>query len=172
MIINSKEYKQYDEYYFVSAYGDVWSKYSQKELKHYIDCDGYHRVDIHGKHIKVHKLVYLTWIGNIPNGLQINHKDDDKNNNHYSNLYVGTQSDNIQDCIRNKHRKGNIKTLIIKEKDSKNILFFTPANDFMKYCQHTNQNHSLKRILQTKWFNEKYELIYIGKSVTTIESIV
>ena len=73
----------YDENYYISAYGDVYSKISKKFLKHYIDHDGYHRVDIHSKHIKVHKLVYLTWVGEIKNGNVIRHLDDDKDNNFY-----------------------------------------------------------------------------------------
>ena len=107
IIIENKILKPYDKNYYVSEYGDVYSLYSKKFLKHQIDCDGYHRVDIHSKHIKIHKLVYLTWIGNVKKGEQINHKDDDKNNNHYSNLYIGSQKENIQDCIKNNHRVGN-----------------------------------------------------------------
>lgn len=47
MIIDGKEFKKYDNMYYISADGDVYSKYSHKCLKHNIDIDGYHRVDIH-----------------------------------------------------------------------------------------------------------------------------
>ena len=98
IIINKKIFKPYDKMYYISEDGEVYSLYSKKILEQAIDKDGYPRVDIHSKHIKIHKLVYLTWIGEIPQGLQINHKDDNKMNNHYSNLYVGTQKQNISDC--------------------------------------------------------------------------
>ena len=65
IIINEKLLKKYDDNYYVGEYGDVYSLYSRKFLKHNIDKDGYHRVDIHSKHVKIHKFVYLTGIGKI-----------------------------------------------------------------------------------------------------------
>jgi hypothetical protein len=50
--------------------------------------------------MKVHKLVYLTWCGAIPKGMQINHIDDNKDNNYFLNLYLGNQTENIADCNR------------------------------------------------------------------------
>lgn len=61
MIYNDKEFRSYDDDYYVSEHGDIYSRFKKGCLKHGVDCDGYHRVDIHGKHIKVHKLVYETW---------------------------------------------------------------------------------------------------------------
>lgn len=172
MIIDNIRYKKYDENYYVSEYGDVWSKRSNIKLKHYIDHDGYHRVDIHGKHIKIHRLVYSTWIGEIKQNEQINHKDDDKNNNHYSNLYLGTQKENIRDCISNHHRLGRTQFLIIREKNSNKLLIFQPSNKFFEYCGHYNKNGNISRILTRKWFNEKYEFIGMGKGVTTIQNYI
>ena len=68
LIIDGKILKSYDNIYYVSEFGDVYSTYSKKFLKHSIDLNGYHRVDIHSKHMKVHILVYLTWVGPIQNG--------------------------------------------------------------------------------------------------------
>ena len=45
-----------DPTYYIGEYGEVYSTYSKKFLKQSIDLDGYLRVDIHGKHKKVHKL--------------------------------------------------------------------------------------------------------------------
>lgn len=169
IIINEKVFKKYDETYYVSEDGDVYSLYSKKCLKHSIDKDGYHRVDIHSKHIKIHKLVYLTWIGEIDDGKQINHKDDDKNNNHYSNLYIGTQKQNIQDCIKNNHRQGNIWYLTIYDKQTKNVITFCPASDFIAYSKHSCTNKSVKRMFGRNWFKKRYEIIdYKKKSVTTM----
>lgn len=167
--INEIIFKKYDNYYYVSRDGEVYSKYCNRCLKHYIDKDGYHRVDIHGKHIKIHKLVYLTWVGNIPIGKQVNHIDDNKSNNDYTNLYCGCQKQNIKDCIRNNHRAGNVYKLTILEKKSGKILNFQPAKDFFKYEPRKNINGSIKKVLNRKWFKEKYEVISIEKGVTTIE---
>lgn len=172
MIIDNIRYKKYDENYYISEYGDVWSRRSKIKLKHYIDHNGYHRVDIYGKHIKVHRLVYLTWIGEIEQNKQINHKDDNKNNNHYSNLYLGTQKENIQDCFSNHHRLGNTHFLIVREKENNKLLIFQPSNTFFEYCGHHNKNKDISRILNRKWFNKKYEFISMGKGVTTIQSYI
>ena len=169
IIKNEKIYKKYDNNYYVSEYGDVYSLYSHKCLKHNIDLDGYHRVDIHSKHVKIHKLVYLTWIGEIKDGEQINHKDDNKDNNHYTNLYKGTQKQNIQDCIANNHRQGNLWYLTLYDKEKKKVLTFCPAYKFIEYSGHPCNNKSVKRMFNKKWFKKKYEIIdYKKKSVTTM----
>ena len=163
IIIDNKILKQYDDNYFISEYGEVYSLYSKKFLKHQIDCDGYHRVDIHSKHIKVHKLVYITWIGNIKREEQINHKDDNKNNNHYSNLYAGSQKENIQDCIKNNHRIGNIHYLTIYDKKENKVLTFCPASEFIQYSGHSCANGSVKRMFTRNWFKTRYEIIDYNK---------
>lgn len=171
MTINGIQYKKFNNDYYVSEFGDVYSCLSNKNLKHYIDKDGYHRVDIYinhkPKHFKVHKLVYLTWKGKIEQGKQINHYDDDKNNNHYTNLYLGTQKDNVLDCIKNGHKYINAHTIVIYDKKINKILCFSPMSDFLKYAGHPQSNGGVSRVFDKKWFKENYELIYIERSVTT-----
>lgn len=56
----------------------------------------------------VHELVALIFIGPRPEGLHVLHYDDDKLNNHVSNLRYGTQSDNQNDRVRNgNHHNAN-----------------------------------------------------------------
>lgn len=135
-IINNILYKKYDDKYWVSENGDIYSEYINRNLKHAIDKDGYHRVDIHGKHIKVHKLVFLCWNGVLKENEQINHFNDDKNDNNYKNLYAGSQKDNIADCSRNNHRVGNKRYFIVREKTTNKILTFYPAYKFLDYAGH------------------------------------
>lgn len=176
LIIDGKILRPYDEMYYVSEFGDVYSTYSNKFLKHNIDLDGYHRVDIHSKHMKVHILVYLTWIGPIPPGYQVNHIDDNKSNNHYSNLYAGTQKENINDCINNGHRCGNVYYLTLLDKYTNRVITFCPASDFIQYSGHPNKNGSLKKMFTKNWFKVRYEIIEFKripsyeelKGVTTI----
>lgn len=73
----------------------------QTPLRHQIDGTGYHRVtltDAHGKTrtFAVSRLVALAFIGPLPEGHEVNHKDRDKDNNHVSNLEYVTHSRNIQ----------------------------------------------------------------------------
>lgn len=160
IVIFGKPYKKYDEKYYVSADGDVYSRYSNKLLKHAITADGHHRVDLHGKHVLVHRLVYIVWIGNIPKGFQINHKDDNKDNNNIANLYAGTQKQNIEDCIRNGNRVGNQKTTQIYDKYTDTIHVFHGTKEFLTYDgKHTAANLSLKRISSRNWFKSRYIII-------------
>lgn len=159
LIIDDIVLKSYDKNYFISEFGDVYSRYSKKFIKHQIDKDGYHRVDIHGKHIKVHKLVYLTWVGTITEGSVIRHLDDNKNNNHYSNLVLGSCQDNVHDCVANQHRVGNIYYLTIEDTQTNKIITFCPANEFFDYCGHSSSSGSVNRVFNKNWFRSRYNII-------------
>ena len=169
LIYNDKIFKSYNNNYFVSNDGDVYSTYKKGLLKHLIDTDGYHRVDLYGKHIKIHRLVYLVWCGEIPEGMQVNHYDDNKDNNYYKNLYLGTQKENISDCKRNKHRVGNIQSITVLDKKLNKTIIFPKIKDFINYSGHSIKSGSLSKCVDKKWFKERFEIIE-RKSVETIES--
>lgn len=57
---------------------------------------GYLTLRLNGKGYSVHRLVYLTFVGEIPDGMQINHIDEDKHNNTPSNL-------NLMSCKENRN---------------------------------------------------------------------
>jgi len=68
-------------------------------LKGYIDRDGYANVgvSVHGKPklIRVHRAVFTAFVGPIPQGFVINHKDGNKLHNAVSNLEAVSNRDNI-----------------------------------------------------------------------------
>ncbi|MDD6022213.1 MAG: HNH endonuclease signature motif containing protein [Oscillospiraceae bacterium] len=166
---NNVEFRPYDDMYYVSQDGDIYSTYKRGLLKHNIDHDGYHRVDIHGKHIKVHRLVYLVWRGEIPSNKQVNHHDDNKDNNNYLNLYLGNQEENIGDCIKNGHRLGHVYSITVFDKRIGKEITFTSIKDFIDYTGHHVQNSSLSHIKNKKWFKERFSVVK-REGVTTIES--
>lgn len=53
------------------------------------------------KGILVHRLILLAFVGECPPGMQVRHKDDDKNNNAIENLSYGTCQQNRHDCYYN-----------------------------------------------------------------------
>lgn len=164
-----KEFRQFKENptYYVSADGDVYSTFSKKLLKHYIDQDGYHRIDIYlnhkQKHVKIHKLVYLVWVGDIPKGYQLNHIDDNKDNNNYKNLYLGSQKENIYDCFRNNHRVGNILSYVIFDKEKNISIKFPSIKEVLEYTGLEKSG-----IIYTMKFESRFKIIST-ESVTTIE---
>ena len=72
-------------------------------LKPNKDKDGYLRVGVNGT-TNVHRLVMLAFVGECPEGKQVLHGDDVKDNNHLSNLRYGTNKENIEDALKNGRR--------------------------------------------------------------------
>lgn len=171
MIYNEIEFKSYNKNYSVSENGEVYSHRTNKLMKHYIDHDGYHRVDIDGQHLKVHKLVFLVW-GNTPIGAGqvVRHVDDNKDNNHISNLCLGTQRQNIHDCARNGHRCGHIKSVTVFDKDEHRVLKFPTVSDLIMYTGHSNLNGSFAKIKNKQWFTKRFDVISV-ENVETRERL-
>ena len=90
MIEEMKDIKDYEGEYAITRDGKVWSYKSNKFLKHMLDKEGYHKVNLYKdkkmKTFRIHRLVAQAFIPN-PKGLpQVNHIDEDKSNNYVENL--------------------------------------------------------------------------------------
>ena len=86
--------------YLISTDGQVYSLKRDRLLPQGYTQRGYKQVDVCNdegikKHMRVHRLVYMAHKGVIPEGMQINHKDEDKTNNCIENLEVVTPKQNI-----------------------------------------------------------------------------
>lgn len=165
--IQGKTFKQFrDTKYYCDENGNIYSDYSHKILNPMLRGNNdkkYYSIDINfgegQKHYPVHKIVYETWIGSLEEGKNVLHKDDNSLNNNFNNLYLGTQQENIQDCIKNNHRMGNIWTLTIYDKVAKETLTFCPASDFIEYSGHACVNKNVSRMFTRNWFKERYNII-------------
>ena len=85
-----KDIKNYEDEYEVSNLGRVRNKKTKRILKPFLNNGGYQIVHLckngKSKNYSVHRLVYEAFIGEIPEGMQVNHKDENKQNNILSNI--------------------------------------------------------------------------------------
>lgn len=85
--------------YQISEDGDVFSLVRNKMIAQSFNWAGYKVVTItddtgYRAPRKVHRLVYLAFVGKLIDGMVVDHKDDNKLHNHYTNLQQITPSEN------------------------------------------------------------------------------
>lgn len=173
LIIDGEIFKQFrDTIYFLNKNGEIYSSYAKRKIKgcvRNIKGKKYRYVDVWNKqinkqqHINIHKMVYIAWNGEVPNNLQVNHKNDNELDNRLENLYVGNQKQNIYDCIKNNHRVGSVYYLTVYDKVKKVERTFCPAKEFIDYCGHKVKNGAINRMFSRNWFKTRYDIISYGK---------
>lgn len=88
-----------EKYYRIEEDGRVWSYFSDRYLVARINNCGYMYITlnagIYGP-IGVHRLVAAQYIGVCPDGMEVDHKDGDKRNNHWTNLAYMTHAENTK----------------------------------------------------------------------------
>lgn len=125
-----RDIKGYEGLYQVSNEGRVWSIKNNIWLKP-IDTHGYYRVSLFkgGKYSKsfIHRLVYEAFVGEIPNEMQINHKDENIKNNCVWNLELLTPKENINYGDRNKKVGEKLSKQVYKYDLENNLIAIYPS---------------------------------------------
>lgn len=95
--------------YYITKEGILLSRWRGEwlEIKPVIKDNGYISNNLVGdngnrKNFYRHRLVALAWIPNPDNKPCVCHRDNNPRNNSVSNLYLGTQEDNMGQCINDK----------------------------------------------------------------------
>lgn len=120
-----KDIEGYEGLYQVSNYGNIKSlsrvvknaygihRTEEKILKPQMKKKGYFQIQLSKdgkqKHYQVHRLVALAFVPNINNYPCINHKDENKSNNHVNNLEWCTHEYNTNYGTRNKRASEKLK---------------------------------------------------------------
>ena len=141
-----KDIPGYEGHYQASNFGKIRS-FKRNKVRILKSCRdvlwGYYRVTLClnsvRKIARVHRLVWSAFNGPIPEGLEINHKDEDKANNALLNLELVTPSQNVNYGTRNKR---------VSEKMCKRIQMLDKNNNTLKTF------NSLKEAAQ--FLNKKY----------------
>jgi len=102
-----KEIIETNGIYSISEDGFVRNNGTNRILKFDLNSKGYYRVTLFNKHYLVHRLVGLYYVPNPDNKPQINHKDKNKLNNHYTNVEWCTNEENQQHSYASGRRAGS-----------------------------------------------------------------
>lgn len=112
--------------YLISNTGKVVSLKSGREMTQGVDKDGYHSVNLRDssqgqKQCKflVHRLVALAFIEGYEDGLEVDHKDQNKANNNYQNLQWADRFTQQRNTPNNVYVSYNGNDYILKDICSK-----------------------------------------------------
>ena len=105
--------------YYVSKNGDVYNL--NKKIKMRFEQSGnYYRVqcnyNLRGKHFQVHRMVWESFNGEIPEGMEINHINHDPHDNRLENLELTSHKEN---CTKARHN--NIEVYSINPNTNERI---------------------------------------------------
>ena len=118
------------------------------KLKPTIESRGYLRVYYNGKHKAfVHRIVWETFKGDIPDGMVIDHIDTHKDNNRLDNLKMCSQKENMNNTETRKHisESQNCESTKLKMTESLQGKFKTDFGNkfFEHYKIYPHQNRKL-----------------------------
>ena len=93
-------------YYNVYEDGMIWSKHWNRKIVGWLTPDGYVRVTLKclgnsSDTFMLNRVIYFYFKGDIPDGMKVNHIDENKENNAISNLNLLTHIDNCNWGTRN-----------------------------------------------------------------------
>lgn len=111
---NKKSYRKYKEHF-------IKPKYTSR---YWYVCLAHNGVK---KYYRLHRLVYKTFVGDIPNGMVIDHIDGNRDNNNVSNLRCVTVSENRKNPSTS--WKNNKAVIMIDPQTNKYIKEFESIQD-------------------------------------------
>lgn len=128
------------------------------------------KTDIGVRKFFVHRLVYQAWVGELKDGMVIEHLDANPDNNYYLNLKQSTQKENIKTCLKQNRKNSWHKIAIILDIEIKKMYIFNKIRDFALFLNLNGDSY--QRIFKAKNRRDRYFIIddtEIGQS--TIEKL-
>lgn len=135
-----RDFKKYE----VFPDGSIWSYARNKWMKPILNKKGYYYIKLSDnddkiKNYRLHRVVYESVTGQpIPEGLQVNHIDEDKTNNHISNLNLMTCKDNINWGSHNERMR---KALTNNPMRSKQVIQYDMEGNLIQVWPSTIEVH-------------------------------
>lgn len=179
--INGKIYKQYMDRYFISNDGVMISieldENNDIKLLRKMKADtssfGHKRIEIkiNTKAVKVlvHRAVYKAWVGELIDGMVIEHLDGNPANNNYTNLKQSTQKENIQTAIQQGNFHNNNTHIIVYDKETNTAKEYECIKDFLidiKAPDYMIKNGGLAGLKKKSEYKDRYVVEKIGRKGT------
>ena len=146
-----KDIPGYEGSYQVSDYGRVKSlrridasgkTRKEKLLKLHETADGYYSITLFNsgkkRRYRVHRLVYLAFNGEIPEGMECNHKNENKKDNRPSNIEILSKADNLRYGTRTKRAAKTMTGKLVNRPDqSKWVIKLSLDNEILHFYPST-----------------------------------
>ena len=140
--------------YYASKDGQIYN-ISKKTKMRFEKTGNYYRVQCYynlgGKHYFVHRIVWESFNGPIPDGYEINHTDGDPHNNALNNLELTTHKEN---CRKANHNGIKIFSVNCDTNEKTYYLSLNQACDAAFGSRHTRKMHDI--IQNHKIYNNCY----------------
>ena len=162
-----KYIEKYDRYIDDDLVIYRWSNRQNKliQCSTYRSSTGYVRLDTGIKHILVHRLVYEAFVGEIPEGMQIDHINTIRTDNRLENLRCVTCKENNNNPLTIKHNSESRKGVKLSEEHKRRLSEVKKGNEYrkgkpssifgMKFKEHFNKTVTDDAILyarERQWY--------------------
>ena len=111
----------YETRYLIDESGNIFSQPSNKKMATFPNKDGYLVINLYQnntcKQFRVNRLVAIAFIDNYNDLPEVNHIDEDKMNNHISNLEWTTRSGNMEHSFAKEYELVNPEGILVKFKN-------------------------------------------------------
>ena len=179
--INNTEFRHYIEDYWIDDTGNLSKiKFNEenevcffKTMKQHTCHYGHKRVEIkvnkNQKKMFIHRIVYEVWVGELIDGMVIEHLDANPANNHVSNLKQSTQRENIYTSIRqNRFNKlgHNRKPIVVYDNITKLSKEYTSFKEFLidiNAPEYMVKHGGMSTLNKRKEYRERYVIEEIEK---------
>lgn len=139
--------------YEASDSGQIRSLYrgvrNEKILKQVVNKDGYCRVELYKdgkrKYLLVHRAVWESFNGSVPEGYEINHKDENRQNNNIENLELLTHLENLNygsHNIKLRYANHRRKGVIAYDKAGKKLFEFDSIMHAIEVLNFKNNSYA------------------------------
>lgn len=158
--------------YMIDEDGNIFNRKTRRQLKNFVSSGGYFMVGLYidGERFNrfVHRLVYGSFVEKIPEGLQIDHKDQNKLNNYIYNLRLATPQ---QNSTNTKARNKLKEKCIYEYKNGYRVLITRNGKNVVDRCFPEDKLEDAKKFRDEMMrnfdpFSDSYEEIEQPKKIS------